>query len=464
MTDTLTQARWFAERGCSVIPIEHPDATTQEEPRDIGKKPLVQWKEYQQRLPTDAELVTWFGNGHKRNIGLVTGKLSNRVVIDCDSPAAILWAEAHLPPTPWRSRTGKGEHWPYQYPGVPVLNKVFLKTGDPAVLIDVRGDGGYIVAPGSQHANGTSYWWVDGEPAPDAVLPMFDPAWITGLARKSKAKAKTAPSTLGVGSRNDTLFREGCRLREQGFDEAGILAALKLYNDQLCKPPLELHEVEELARQAAKYEPGTASEVEAAVEKLNERYFLIDVGTDTVVGEYVTESMDNRQWTDFRFRSFTDFKNKLIKHQVKEMKPGKDGVEVPQYKPLADVWLRNRNGKQFNRLVYAPEGSNIHVGPDDHNGWKGFTVKPAPGSWSLTRNTLIWKVICREDEALFNFTLDWTADLFQRPGQHGETGLVLTGKQGSGKTFFAEFVLGRTFDARHARVTTHARQIGRAHV
>jgi len=191
------------------------------------------------------------------------------------------------------------------------------------------------------------------------------------------------------------------------------------------------------------------------IDDVNAKFFLIDVGTETVVGEEIVKSDGTRRWSQFEFRSFEDFKKKLVKEFIRVTQS--DGkVKV---KPLANTWLTHRRGRQYDRLVYAPEGSDVQVGPDDLNGWRGYTVTPAPGTWSLTRDVLIGQIICGGDQALFEFTLDWMADCFQRPGQHAETALVLTGPQGTGKNVFAAYVLGLTFDGRHARVTTHMRQV-----
>ena len=46
-TDTLTIARWLVRRGLSVIPLDHPDETTQTDPKRIGKVPVTAWKPYQ---------------------------------------------------------------------------------------------------------------------------------------------------------------------------------------------------------------------------------------------------------------------------------------------------------------------------------------------------------------------------------------------------------------------------------
>jgi len=108
----------------------------------------------------------------------VTGAVSGLVVVDCDNEAGIAWANAHLSPTPIKVRTAKGEHWYYQHPGGRVRNKVRINTGDPAVAIDVKADGGYVVGPGSVHASGHVYTAFGDWSVPTSDLPRFDPAWL----------------------------------------------------------------------------------------------------------------------------------------------------------------------------------------------------------------------------------------------------------------------------------------------
>ena len=250
--DALSSARWFAAQGCSVIPIDHPDDTTQTDPSRVGKTPVVAWKSFQAASPTDGELVAWFGTGRLRNLGVVTGAVSNLVVIDCDSTKAVEWAEAHFRKTNWRVRTSQGEHWGFRHPGAPVANRVRIRTGDPAIKIDVRGDGGYVVAPGSKHRDGTTYQWV-GEPPEIASLPVFDPAWL-GPADDPEPPAPVCAepaTTIPEGRRNDTLFREGCRLRQMGLSEDMIFAALSEMNRRRCESPLDPREVATIARSCA---------------------------------------------------------------------------------------------------------------------------------------------------------------------------------------------------------------------
>ena len=255
ISDALAQARWFADRGCSVIPIDHPaDAAAQADPSNVGKTPTVAWKAFQSARPSDEHLSAWFGNGRQRNIGVITGAVSNLVVVDCDSAEAVTWADAHLARTTWRVRTSKGEHRGYRHPGVPVGNKVRIDTGDPAIKIDVRGDGGYVVAPGSEHASGARYEWI-GEPPSIDALPVFDPEWLASKSPSGTVPIATLPMAVSEGSRNDTLFTEGCRLRRLGWSETEITASLSAVNVERCKPPLDVAEVETIARSCVRYDP-----------------------------------------------------------------------------------------------------------------------------------------------------------------------------------------------------------------
>jgi hypothetical protein len=189
-TRLLDLARWMVnERGLSVIALDHPSNTNQTDPKRIGKVPVTAWKAFQIGRATDSELQVWFGNGVRRNIGIVTGALSAVVAVDCDSPEALTWADAHLPPTPMTTRTCRGEHRFYRHPGVMLRNAVRIRTGVPVVRIDIRADGGYVVAPGSVHTSGFVYERV-GEWPPVAKLPIFDPVWLT-LHKPQRAKNLT---------------------------------------------------------------------------------------------------------------------------------------------------------------------------------------------------------------------------------------------------------------------------------
>ena len=66
--------------------------------------------------------------------------------------------------------------------------------------------------------------------------------------------ALPASSVVPEGERNDTLFREGCRLRERGIDRQAINDALLAINQHCCTPPLDTSEVERIATSCASYD------------------------------------------------------------------------------------------------------------------------------------------------------------------------------------------------------------------
>jgi len=242
-------------RGFSLIPLRPGD-----------KRPAVKWKEFQSRPATPDELEGWFGGATNYNVGIVTGAVSRSVVVDCDSPETVAWVDKHMTSTPMATHTAKGEHRFYRHPGGLIKNRARVYTGEAQVEIDVRGDGGYVVGPGSVHETGVLYEKVGDWPAIED-LPVFDSAWldVTGTrTRKPKATRSSRPgdgalptsSVVPEGERNDTLFREGCRLRERGMDRQAINDVLQATNQHRCTPPMDSSEVERIASSCASYAVG----------------------------------------------------------------------------------------------------------------------------------------------------------------------------------------------------------------
>ena len=189
-------ASLYLDRGWSVIPL-------------VGKKPAIRtWKEFQDRRPTRQELSLWFG-GEKplhTNIGIVTGNISGVIGIDFDSAQAeVDWLKTH-PSSPLTVRTGSGNaHIYYQVnPAVEVRNRVRLGGHK----LDVRGNGGYLVAPSSIHPNGEPYRWENsGEDYRLDAVPVIDSAWLAVSNQSDNAKAISI-STLNVSPSNYEHFSD----------------------------------------------------------------------------------------------------------------------------------------------------------------------------------------------------------------------------------------------------------------
>lgn len=221
MTDTLARARDLRTRGLCVIPVPRPGDSD-------GKVPTIAWGEFQTRLPTEDELVAWFGR-EPMNLAVVTGAISDVVVVDVDNREALRWAVRHLSYTPWQTQTSKGFHLWYRHPGDRVANRVGVETEDGRRLaIDVRGDGGYVIAPGSLHASGVTYRFAGDWSVPRDQVPRFWAGWLPRRVRSAPASSLPRPTgdihararrylaaiprpVIGAGSDSQCLYA-ACRL------------------------------------------------------------------------------------------------------------------------------------------------------------------------------------------------------------------------------------------------------------
>jgi hypothetical protein len=195
-----------------------------------GKVPALPWREYQTRLPTAEEIDEWFGA--PMNLAVITGAISGVVVIDADEPEALRWLVRRLPYTPWQTQTSRGFHLWYRSPDVRVANRARLETPEGRRLaIDVRGDGGFVIAPGSVHASGATYREAGDWSAPRERVPVFWPGW---LARPQRP-AIPATSTTTRRPTGDIVTRARAYLENvprpeigHGSDGATLYAACRL--------------------------------------------------------------------------------------------------------------------------------------------------------------------------------------------------------------------------------------------
>jgi hypothetical protein len=224
----LNRALRLRELDLSVIPVPRPrPGVSAGEPGD-GKVPAIGWRAYQTRLPTETEIRDWFGAA-PMNLAVITGAISGVVVIDADEPEALRWLVRRLPYTPWQTQTARGFHLWYRYPDLRVPNRARIETQDGRLKIDVRGDGGFVIAPGSIHASGAAYLEAGDWSEPRDRVPVFWPSW---LARPQRA---TPPAITSPRPTGDLAARAGAYLAAvptpeigSGSDAATLYAACRL--------------------------------------------------------------------------------------------------------------------------------------------------------------------------------------------------------------------------------------------
>lgn len=186
MTDHLDAALRYAARGWQIFPCHTPTAggcsCGHDDCESQGKHPRVAWKS---KATADVQTIkNWWKRWPDANIGIATGARSGIVVLDVDGEdGAATVAERGIEAGP-QATTGRGQHRYLAHPGQPVKN--FVKRDG----LDMRGDGGYVVAPPSLHPSGKRYTWVGDTEA--LALPAT-PAWLLEMIKTPEPTIVAAP-------------------------------------------------------------------------------------------------------------------------------------------------------------------------------------------------------------------------------------------------------------------------------
>lgn len=129
----------------------------------IGKVPLI--KDWVRLATTNGDQIEkWWAQWPDANIGIATGKESGIFVLDVDvATGGLESAEQLFKQSAWPNapivRTGSGGlHFYFAYDGSFPLRNSVSELGPG---LDIRCEGGYVVAPPSLHASGKRYEWID---------------------------------------------------------------------------------------------------------------------------------------------------------------------------------------------------------------------------------------------------------------------------------------------------------------
>jgi hypothetical protein len=195
-------------------------------------------------------IARWWQARPDCNVAVATGAVSGVFAVDVDGMDGELGlrrleAEHGALPATVEAITGAGRHLYFKMPQLPVRNS----AGRIATGIDVRGDGGYIIAPPSIHPGGRRYHWsVDS-----ATSFAAAPEWL--LAKLSSSPGNAALPTpaaewrdlvrdgVGEGQRNQALTRLAGYLLRRHVDPLVALELLTTWNEARCQPPLEVAEL-----------------------------------------------------------------------------------------------------------------------------------------------------------------------------------------------------------------------------
>lgn len=224
---------------------------------------------------TDTEQIeSWWTDSPYANIAFPTGKKTKRIVVDEDAHEAHLGLARPLPKTYTVGTPRDGRHYYYTIPQ-DFEGKLKSSAGKLAKDVDIRADGGYVVAPPSRTVKG-SYTVLDDRPVADA------PQWLLEALREPKSEASgsslsasegfskgLAPTDTGPiyeGGRNAGLTSIAGRLHDGTRSLNQLTADLMEVNESCCRPPLPASEVQKIAASVYPRDPSKKAAPEVTPE------------------------------------------------------------------------------------------------------------------------------------------------------------------------------------------------------
>lgn len=169
-------------------------------PLNQNKEPLIKWGEFSKRIASEDEIDTWIKSFPDAQVGIVTGEISNLVVIDVEAGGDM----SLFPSTVTALTGGGGYHLYYQYPGKSVRNATRILE-----LTDIRGDGGYVVAPPSISTKGAYHWYGTNNDSIDiSDLPVYPHELVERLANAKNEPLEGNSELIPVGMRNDAAAKK----------------------------------------------------------------------------------------------------------------------------------------------------------------------------------------------------------------------------------------------------------------
>lgn len=445
-----------------------------------GKSPKLEgWKDAATRNP--AMVNTWWDNSPNFNIGLPMGSYAGIyfiLAVDIDnktderkgdkSVEDLAKQGKDLPLTLTTLTPSGGKHLFY---------KTSRKFGNRVAMypgIDIRGEGGFVVGPGSV---------VDGKTYRTEVAPIADcPEWLEReltahetpprkalttfeddtdpvvVDTATRYLTQSAPVAVEGDAGDQTTFQVAAHLKDYGVSQdAALNLMLDHWNDR-CDPPWPEDELARKVKNAYSYGKNTKGidylqfdegdlyvdertliqgfrkqpTLESAIKLFNENHaFMLSGGSHHILWET----------TDPSGRPIVQHLNEGSFHKKYAWLnvPIKSGKSEKSAK-ATDVWLNHADCRRYDGYAFRP-GKECH--PRFYNLWRGFSVRPvddindAPRPHKEALNNILDHIrtnVANNDDELFKWIINYFAHMVQFPWEKPRTALVLKGGKGTGKT------------------------------
>lgn len=182
MDKSIRAAIQLLEYGLTPIPLVGKKPILKNWPTRFLNKSIEQQEILNGIVNSDGKIITF----NNKNIGIVTGCISNCIVLDIDNLSALSKLEelGTLPFT-WKVRSNRGIHLYFNYNNTIPSMKLWDS-------IDVLSDNKQVVAPPSIHPNGSIYEWVL---SPRQVRKAELPNWLVEYLQMYHFQRISEPSS-----------------------------------------------------------------------------------------------------------------------------------------------------------------------------------------------------------------------------------------------------------------------------
>ncbi len=271
--------------------------------------------------------------------------------------------------------------------------------------------------PAREEGTQVGAWWIAGEPLNFLASPRSKPQ-ASRVSLKERKAAEDAVPRIHGGPAAGTAFSAQSEAFEGDSDATkpggprSAQAAI-VENDLASRDPDEAKHLRELNDQSALVVHGGKLRVLYEPKNAADEPKLLSV-PDARVREAP--------------RTF-----------LREKPDGKGFEKIVPF----ELWLKWPYRREYEGLVFEPGRSNAQY----YNQFRGWTIEPEPGDWSILRDHLL-HVFCGADSELFEWLMTWLAHLFQHPGEKPGSAIVVRGSKGCGKSIVFDILarlLGSTF-------------------
>jgi hypothetical protein len=238
-------------------------------------------------------------------------------------------------------------------------------------------------------------------------------------AQQEKRPTGTNEPVLINKQRNNFLSKEAYRHRKLGANQQEILDIVRTINKVRCQPPLEDRELQTIAKSKARVVRTNKDDLQTLVKEINNKHAVLWIkGKLHVMWKEPAEGQllpTLSTVDDLR----TYWKNRRV------------GNRNP-----FDEWLDSPERAEYTGIVFKPGVADVGT---NFNIFRGWGVIPAPGECSLFLAHLR-DVICSGEDDVFDYLMQWLANIIQQPMSKPGTALSLGSGQGAGKGALARYL------------------------